>query len=252
MAQISNILLKMSPEGNCNTCITRSHCLNKSLNRSDLQRYESLVKRRTLQKGHSLFRQGEQVNSLYIIHSGSFKAFLISDDGEQQITGFHFPGDLLGIDGLRDRHQIYHAEALETSSVCELPYHLLEQLMENIPALRAEFIRYISAELARGKNVMLVLGKMAAERKLATFFLDISAAMQSRGKARNDFILSMQRRDIGNYLNLSIETVSRLISRFQYAGMIKINHRHAEIIDRRRLEEIALGYGCYALSKRSP
>ena len=244
MVYDSNLIAKSNAE-NCRNCIARPFCLNQRLNHSDLLEYESFIKHRTLRRGDRLFRQGEPLTSLYVIRSGSFKAYLMSDDGEQQITGFHFSGELLGMDGLRDGHQVCYADALETSSICELPYRSFEKLMDRIPLLRKEFIRYATAELAREKSALLVLGKMVAERKLANFFLDISSAMHDRGRSSSNFVLSMQRQDIGNYLGLAIETVSRLISRFQYAKLLEINHRQIRILDRPRLVALAKSNDCY-------
>ena len=222
----------------CRHCIARHYCLPQYLNDYNLRRYEALLRHKTLHRGDRLFQQGDLFRSLFVVHSGSFKAYMISDDGEHQITGFHFQGEILGLDGVDGREQIYNVDALETASVCELPYHAFEKLMSQVPELRREFIRVISRELAREKNRMMVLGKMHAERKLAEFFLDVERTLYAKGKPLGNFTLSMTRHDIANYLGLAVETVSRLLTRFQNANIVMIQRRNVHIVDREKLESL--------------
>lgn len=226
------------PQGNCRHCIARHYCLPQYLNDRNLSRYEALIRHKTLHRGDRLFQQGEAFRSLYVVHSGSFKAYMISDDGEHQITGFHFQGEILGLDGVGRGEQVYNVDALETASVCELPYHAFEKLMAQVPELHKEFIRAASRELAREKSRMMVLGKMHAERKLAEFFLDLERTLYAKGKPLGQFTLSMTRHDIANYLGLAVETVSRLLTRFQLAGIVTIQRRNVRIVDREKLQSL--------------
>ncbi len=174
----------------------------------------------------------------YVVHSGSVKTYVETASGEQQITGFHFPGALLGMDSIESEQHTYSVEALETSSICELKLPEFKQLTKTYPVLQQQLCKLMSHEIIHEQSMMLLLGKMSAERRLAYFLMDMSLSMQAHGLSANDFRLSMTRHDIANYLGLAIETVSRLLSYFQSMDMLDVARRNITILDRNILQSL--------------
>lgn len=226
----------------CRSCAAASYCLCCRLGQAELEAYENLSgSRRVLRRGERLFAQGDNFQSLYIVQSGSAKAYVISEDGNQQITGFHYRGDLLGVDGMESGLQSYTVEALETSSICELSFAEFENLYAGLAGLRRQFFKVIASELAREKQRMLVLGKLYAEQRLAHFILDTAAHLKNRGLTSSEFVLTMTRHDIANYLGLAVETISRLLTRFDAAHLIQVRHRQIRVLDPVRLRALLYG-----------
>jgi CRP/FNR family transcriptional regulator len=223
-------------------CYTRKHCVACKLGDTHLSQFERLGKRRVLRKGEQLFRQGDTFQSLFVVQSGSVKSSVVGDDGEEQITGFHFPGDLLSVDGMDSGLQTYSAEALETTSICEFVFRDFERISDSMPDLKSQFFKAMGKELSREKKRMLVLGRMRAEQRLATFILDTSRELRSRGQANDSLTFSMTRQDIANYLGLAVETVSRLLSQFAATDLIRVQRRCLEVLDRSNLENLAQGF----------
>jgi len=236
----NNIQAVPNNKQSCQSCLTRKYCLAKDLSAEDLQLSQSLMRRhRLLKKGERLFLQGDALQSLFIVRSGSVKTYYISDDGEQQVTGFHFPGQVLGVNGFENRVQTVSVEALETTSVCELNCDDFDRLCEKLPTFRHEFYRSIGRELAQDKRHMLVLGKLHADQRLADFILQIASLKKARGQVYGEFILSMARTDIANYLGVAGETVSRLLTRFQLDGLISIKRRVVTVVNLYKLQSLA-------------
>jgi len=202
---------------------------------------EHVAKRRLLNKGQRLFSQGDRFRSLFVIRSGSMKAFLAHPNGDEQITGFHFAGDMLSPDGLEEGMHSYCVEALETTSVCQYPLEAFERAAQKIPALELRLLKTISRELSREKRCMMILGRMRAEQRLATFILDTAGQMARRGQSETDLLFSMTRTDIANYLGLAVETASRLLSRFAAAHLIRVHHRRLSVLDLAGLQQLAGG-----------
>jgi CRP/FNR family transcriptional regulator len=217
-------------------------CLPKGLDSEDLRRIEQVVyARRRVKRGEALFRAGDQFNSLYAIRSGFFKTTTISDDGREQVTGFHMPGELLGTDGIGAGAYHGNAVALEDSEVCVLPFALAEALGREIPALQRHLHSVLSREIVRDHGVMMLLGAMRAEERLAAFLLNLSRRFQRRGYSPTEFHLRMTREEIGGYLGLKLETVSRLFSKFQEDGLIEVQQKHVRILDVPGLEAVLGG-----------
>ena len=238
----SSINTALEKRHHCHSCITQKYCLSRDLNSVELNEFESLTRhRRTLRKGERLFRQGDKFQSLFVVQSGSVKAYVISGDGEQQISGFHFPGELLGVDGVEFGWQTYNAEALETSSVCELSFFEFDQLTERFDVLRHQFFKTLGEQLAKEKRRMLVLGRLHADQRLASFILDIVQRYRQRHFNTDSVSFSMTRNDIANYLGLAVETVSRLLSRFDSLEVIRVRHRTLDILQPAKLLAIATG-----------
>lgn len=214
----------------CGNCSLKDLCLPLGLNAHDLDALDSIVqRRRKLKRGEHLFSMGESFGALYAVRSGAFKSSELLDDGRVQVTGFHLPGELLGIDAIRDERHPGNAEALEVSEVCELPYAKLETLARDIPGLQHQLLRLMSGEIAREGALLMMLGKMNAEERLLACLLNFSQRQQRLGFSGTSFRLHMSRQDIGDYLGLALETVSRLFSRFQEEGLISVRGKHVQI-----------------------
>lgn len=226
----------------CSRCPSINFCLARSLGPIDLTTFAGMTgSRRLLRRGQRLFVQGENFHSVYIVQSGSAKSYVISEDGNQQITGFHYRGNLLGVDGLATGSQTHTIEALETSSICELLFTEFEAFYVQKGELRRYFFKTVVGEMAKVKQQMLVLGKLAAEQRLAHFLLETAEQLKACGLEHKEFMLPMPRHDIANYLGLAVETISRLLTRFDSAGLIAVRHRQVEIIKTDKLQAMLNG-----------
>lgn len=229
-------------EVTCSNCSMREICLPKGLCHEDIHRVEQLVyARRRLRRGESLFRNGDEFSSIYAIRTGSFKTTAISDDGREQVTGFYMPGELLGMDGIGSGAYEGNAVSLEDSEVCVLPFAMVEALGREIPALQRHLHCVLSREIVRDHGVMMLLGSMRAEERLAAFLLNLSRRFQRRGYSPTEFHLRMTREEIGGYLGLKLETVSRLFSKFQDDGLLEVQQKHVRILDVAGLEAVLGG-----------
>ena len=225
-------------EVTCSSCSLRELCLPGELCAEDLARVENLVyARRRVKRGDSLFTAGSEFGAVYSVRSGFFKTSVLDNDGREQVTGFFMGGELLGLDGIAG---LYHgtATALEDSEVCVLPYALIERLAREIPALQRQLHAVLAREIARDHGVMLLLGSMRAEERLATFLLNLSRRFVRRGYSPTEFQLRMTREEIGSYLGLKLETVSRLFSAFQKDGLIEVQQKRVHIRDIGGLERV--------------
>ncbi|MCW3481544.1 fumarate/nitrate reduction transcriptional regulator Fnr [Neisseriaceae bacterium JH1-16] len=214
----------------CSSCSLRELCLPVGLNRDEMSQLDAVIRQsRRLKRGEYLFRSGEGFRSLYAVRTGFFKTCVASQDGREQVTGFQMSGELMGLDGISANVHGCDAIALEDSEVCELPFNRMESLGREIPSLQHHFFRLMSREIVRDQNVMLLLGNMKAEERLAAFLLNLSGRLASRGFAANDFILRMSREEIGSFLGLKLETVSRTLSKFAQQGWISVDHKHIKL-----------------------
>jgi CRP/FNR family transcriptional regulator, anaerobic regulatory protein len=223
----------------CSTCCLHAVCLPCDLEEGELDRFDEIATvRRRIARGATLYRSGDSFDALYAVRSGAFKTVGISGHGDEKITGFHLPGEILGLDAIHgDRHR-FSAVALEDSEICVIPFAQLEQMAQSIPALQHQLLRVLSRDIARDQGLMLLLGSMTAEQRLAAFLLRLSRRHQRLGFAANRFVLRMTREEIGNYLGLSLETVSRLLSRFQRDDLITVQQREVELKDVDRLMDM--------------
>ena len=229
----------------CRNCAMRSCCLANELECTQLDRFQSIRGCvRLLKNGQHLFRHGEKFNAIYIVRSGMVKATIIDNDGEEQVTGFYLPGDLLGMDSLEDNHYRTTAEALETSSICILPFQKLIELGVEFPSLQKQLWRQTSKEIAKSQDLLLSVGRRDAEARLARFLLSMSLRFKHIGYSATEFRLPMGRHDIGNYLGMTLETVSRILARFEKSGYIKKKTREIRLIDFDALHFICNGDSC--------
>ncbi len=226
-------------EVTCSSCNMREMCLPAGLCPEDMLRIEGLVyARRRVKRGEALFNAGDTFGSIYAIRSGFFKTSVIDGEGREQVTGFCMGGELLGLDGLGAGRYNGTAIALEDSEACVLPFALVEELSRDIRPLQRQLHSVLAREIVRDHGVMMLLGSMRAEERLATFLLNLSKRFVRRGYSSSEFHLRMTREEIGSYLGLKLETVSRLFSAFQKDGLIEVQQKHVRIRDSAGLERM--------------
>lgn len=223
----------------CSTCRLRELCLPIGLDKDDLGRLDTLINRRQrVRAGQHIYRAGNPFHFLYAIRSGFFKAYVLDNEGREQINGFHMSGELMGLDAIGDNTHTTHAIALEDSEVCEIPFPSLEDLIREVPTLQHQFHKIMSREIAKDHHVIKLLGGMTAEQRLTVFLLNLSARFQALGFSPTDIHLKMSREEIGNYLSLKIETVSRTLSKLQAGKFIQIDRRRVVIQDLDKLKRL--------------
>ncbi len=229
----------------CSGCNLRELCLPLGISEAELERLSSMVAtRRSVARGEALFRVGDPFASLYAIRAGFFKTSVSSEDGRDQVTGFQMAGELLGLDGIgTDRHTC-DAIALEDSQVCLIPFHQLEDLSREFSDLQRHFHRIMSREIVRDHGVMLLLGSMRAEERLAAFLLNLTQRLRTRGYSASSLVLRMTREEIGSYLGLKLETVSRAFSKFQDEGLLEVKQRQIHVLKPEGLQALVNGSGC--------
>lgn len=227
---------------NCGECRLGDLCLPISLLRNDINQLDQIVQRgRPLKKGDKLYFAGDSFKSVFAVRSGAFKTLSVSADGVEQITGFYLPGEILGIDGIATGTHTNTAIALETSSVCDIPFHRLEELSLKIPNLQRRFFQLMGKEIASDQELISLLNKNNADEKIAFLLLSISQRNSQRGLSATQFYLPMSRSDIGDYLGLTIETVSRVLSRFHKSQLITLDKKYVVLNDIDRLKKLIAG-----------
>lgn len=237
-----HLKLRAAPQAHCKDCSLAALCLPLSLNLEDMDALDEIVKRgRPLKKGDYLFRQGDAFSSVFAVRSGALKTFSLSDAGEEQITGFHLPSELVGLSAMDSEIYPVSAIALETTSICEIPFERLDELSVQLPQLRRQLMRLMSREIRDDQQMMLLLSKKTADERIATFLVNLSARFRARGFSANQFRLSMSRNEIGNFLGLAVETVSRVFTRFQQNNLIEAEGKEIHIIDPIELYALAGG-----------
>lgn len=228
----------------CSTCGLRQLCLPVGLAPGELERVDALITRRQhLPAGQHLYRQQDPFKALYAVRTGFLKTYDLNNEGGEQINGFHMSGELVGLDAISAERHVCNAVALEECEVCVIPFERLETLLQEIPSLMRQFHRLMSQEIAADHGMMMLLGTLSAEQKLAVFILNLSQRLHARGFSPTVFRLSMSREEIGNYLGLKLETVSRTFSKLQEDTLIAIDRRNLTIRDLPALERLA---GCAA------
>lgn len=227
-------------EISCGNCRLGSICLPIALESDDIVKLDEIVQRgRPMQKGEHLYRESDVFTSVYAVRSGAIKAYRLTGDGQEQVTGFYFPGEIIGMDGISKNKYANSAKALETSAVCEIPFHRLEELSTAIPSMQRHFFQLMSQEITTDQQLITLLSKNSAEERIAALLLSISARNARRKLSRTSFRLPMSRTDIGNFLGLTVETVSRVISRFNKQGLIAVESKEINLLDLDGLKEIA-------------
>jgi CRP/FNR family transcriptional regulator len=226
-------------QASCSTCNLKGLCLPISMDIDDIDRLDRIVQRtRPVQAGDCLYRSGDPFRSIYAVRSGSIKTYMVDEEGVVQITGFFLPGEVLGFDGVATHSHRCNVEAMETSSVCEIPFERLEELSLQIPTLQHHLFQLMSMQIENDHQMMLTLGKKNAEGRIATLLLSLSQRYARRNLSSSAMRLPMSRMDMGNFLGLTIETVSRTLSRLQKDEVISVDGREIVIRNRDRLDEL--------------
>lgn len=227
---------------NCSNCNLKELCMPVGLRPDELRKLDELVSlRKKVSRGENLFRTGEHFTSLFAIKTGTFKTLVNNQDGTDQVIGFQMTGELLGLDGLGTGQHMCDAVALEDSEVCTIPYSRLDELAQQFHALQMHFHRIMSREIVKDQNAMLLLGSMRAEQRLSAFLLNLAERQKARGFSSREMVLRMTREEIGSYLGMKIETVSRTLSKLQKDALIKIDQKNLTILEPNELQNLATG-----------
>jgi CRP/FNR family transcriptional regulator len=239
IAPVKPVVLHVKSTVACSSCCLKGACLPCGLGAADLGRFDEITtSKRKVSRGASLYQIGDRFESLYAVRSGAFKTVGVSWHGDEKVTGFYLSGEILGLDAINGGNHGFNAVALEDGEVCVIPFQRLEQLATTIPALQHQLFRLLSSDISRDQGLMLLLGSMTAEQRVAAFLLSLSRRHQRLGFSPSRFVLRMTREEIGNYLGLTLETVSRLFSRLQRDGLIAVQQRDIELRNADRLREM--------------
>lgn len=225
---------------NCSNCRLNSICIPLALESEDIEQLDSIIQRsKPLQKGQHLYREGDDFQSIYAVRSGALKAYQTTDDGREQVTGFYFPCEILGMDGISKNAHASSAKALETVAVCEIPFNSLSKLSSLLPNLQHHFFQLMSQKITEDQVLITLLSKNAADERVAALLMSISSRNARRKLSGTHFRLPMSRVDIGNYLGLTVETVSRVFSRMQKMEILRVDNKEIEILDIRGVRTMA-------------
>lgn len=239
---VANNVVDMQPHAikvACSNCNLRELCMPLGLSPVELEKIDDVVaSRRKIKRGATLFRNGEKFTSLYAIRTGFFKTCVASEDGRDQVTGFQMAGEIVGLDGIVNDHHTCDAVALEDAEVCVMPFDRIEELSREVNSLQRHVHKIMSREIVRENGVMLLLGSMRAEERLAAFLLNLVQRLHARGFSKSELVLRMTREEIGSYLGLKLETVSRTFSKFVDDGIVEVKQRHVRIINTDALKDI--------------
>jgi CRP/FNR family transcriptional regulator len=216
----------------CSSCHLKDICLPCGLTGSEVERLDGLMfGRRKIGAGEVLYREGDKFQFIYAVRSGTFKSSLMLADGREQVSGLHIAGEMMGLDGVAAGRYASSATALEDTEVCAIPYAHLNELAAQSPNLQMVVARLMSREIVREHSLMMLLGSMNAEERLAAFLLNLSQRMKARGYSPCEFHLRMSRAEIGSYLGMKLETVSRTFSAFQQQRLLEVDKKHIRITD---------------------
>jgi len=240
---LDNTALKPCPHDyqvTCGNCRLNSICLPLALESDDIAQLDQIIQRsKPLQKNEHLYREGDGFRSVYAVRSGTLKAYKTTDDGREQVTGFYFPGEILGMDGISNNQHASSARALETAAICEIPFTSLEKLSAMMPSLQRHFFQLMSREITEDQQLITLLSKNSADERVASLMVSISSRNARRKLSATQFRLPMSRVDIGNYLGLTVETVSRVFSRMQKLGILHVDNKEIKVMDTPALQKMA-------------
>ena len=223
----------------CSNCNWREVCMPVGFDSEDMQKLDEVVAtRRRVKQGDLLFANGEAFTSLFAIRTGFFKTCISAADGREQVTGFQMAGEIIGLDGIVSDFHSCNAIALEDAEVCVMPFANIEHLSREFPLLQRHMHKVMSREIVRENGVMMLLGNMRAEERLAAFLLNLVQRLHARGLSQTEIVLRMTREEIGSYLGLKLETVSRAFSKFSDEGILEVKQRYVRIIDTEALKKI--------------
>ena len=223
----------------CSQCNLQELCLPFGLENAEIEQLDELIgSRRKIKRHQHLYRAGDGFEAIYAVRSGSFKTNVLFEDGRDQVTGFQMSGEILGLDGISTEKHTCDAQALEDSEVCVIPFDKLEELSREVESLQHQFHKVMSREIVRDHGVMMLLGTMRAEERLAAFLLNLVQRLHARGVSQSELVLRMTREEIGSYLGLKLETVSRTFSKFVEEGIVEVKQRHVRIVNADALKQL--------------
>ncbi len=223
----------------CSNCNLRELCMPLGFTENEMKKIDDVVKtRRRVKQGDLLFGDGDTFTSLYAIRTGVFKTSVSTEDGREQVIGFQMAGEIVGLDGIVNDSHSCNAVALEDSEVCVMPFSNIEDLSREFPELQRHVHKIMSREIVRENKVMMLLGNMRAEERLAAFLLNLVQRLHARGFSQSEIVLRMTREEIGSYLGMKLETVSRTFSKFSDEGIIQVKQRYVRIIQPEALKQI--------------
>ena len=226
----------------CWSCGLRKLCLPSGLSLEEIASLERLVSgRRKVKCGHSLYRVDDPFGAVYAVWKGFFKSNVHLEDGREQVTGFHMPGDIIGTDGINTDRHCCNAIALKDSDVCIIQYAQLQVLLNELPRLQRQFHKLMSREIVRGQGAKVLLASMYGDQRLAAFLLNLSERFAVTGHPPSQLHLCMSRLEIGSFLGLTFETVSRLFSKFHEEKLNSVDRRYIGILDAAGLRKILDG-----------
>jgi CRP/FNR family transcriptional regulator len=221
----------------CSRCALEDLCLPRSLSAEEVQRFEQIVHRsRPIQPGEHLFRAGDEFRSIAAVRTGCFKSYIIDHDGQEQVLGFHLPGEIIGLDAIHSLRHTASVVALDTSAVCGMTFDSMTGMARQMPELQTELFRLMSQRIS---ELEVSAGDLSADERIAMFLLSLSERFARRGYSETEFILAMSRRDIASYLRLATETVSRVFARFQKSGVLRVDRKEVHIRDLPSLKALA-------------
>lgn len=224
----------------CRQCSLNALCFPYSLTFDEMDEVDEVVKRgKPLQRGQELFTTGQEFTSLYAVRSGAIKAYNIDENGDEQVIGFFLPGEILGLDAIDTQKHVSSAKALETTAICEITFSQVQELSLKIRNLQTHMYRILSREIREDQELQMLLGKKTAEERIGSFLMNLSLRYEQRSLSSTRFRLPMARTDIGNYLGLAVETVSRVFTRLQNSKVLRVEGKEVEILDRNYLSKIA-------------
>ncbi|CAM3856504.1 CRP/FNR family transcriptional regulator [Kerstersia gyiorum] len=223
----------------CSSCMLGHVCLPIGMSTHDVAKLDGLIKERLrIEKGKPLYTLNEPLTAIYSVRIGTLKTQIENAQGQFQITGFHLPGEIVGLDGMIEGHHVSTAVALEDAEVCVIRLEDMDNLARHLPSLQQQVLRLMSREISRSHQMLMALGSMRAEQRLAAFLLNLSTRLSALGYSSTEFVMRMSREEIGNYLGLALETVSRLFSRFAREELIRVNQRQVQLLDKEKLHKL--------------
>ena len=221
----------------CSRCALGELCLPRGLSSEEIQRFEQIVHRsRPIQPAEHLFRAGDEFRSVASVRTGCFKSYVVDHEGQEQVLGFHLPGEIIGLDAIHSQQHTANVVALDTSAVCGLTFESMSGMARQMPELQAELFRLMSQRIS---ELEVSAGDLSADERIARFLLSLSGRFARRGYSETEFMLAMSRRDIASYLRLATETVSRVFARFQKSGVLRVDRKEVHIRKMPALRELA-------------
>lgn len=224
----------------CNACSLRHLCIPNGLTENELSELEiSIDKSLKIPKKHEVYKENDEINGIFAVKSGAIKTSIINSEGQEQILEFHLPGDLLGFDAFATNTHSCNAIALEDSLLCKIPFDMFEELCDKHSGFRRMIMQQIGKEISHSQQLLLALGQLPTEERLASYLLKLAEHFHARGFSKSEFMLPMSRQDLSNYLGMAVETLSRILSRMSHDDLIRIEQRKIIINDLHKLEELA-------------